>query len=68
MKYKACKRGSRIRISGYVDDRRHNRRCLRARIRFTPSGPVIWYKDCGGKVTRFDTGWQKAKNGHMTLH
>jgi hypothetical protein len=68
MKYKACKRGGVIRLTGTLHDTAHNKRCIRARIRFTPSGPVSWYKDCGGKPTRFDTGWQRATNGHMTLH
>lgn len=68
MKYTACKKGKRIRVSGSLNDTRHNRRCLRARIRFEPSGPDIWYKDCGGRPTRFDTGWQRAENGRMTLH
>lgn len=68
MKYRACKRGGVIRVSGTLRDTARNKRCIRAKIRFTPSGPVSWYKNCGGRATAFDTGWQKAENGHLTLH
>jgi hypothetical protein len=68
MTYKACTSGKLVRVAGTVNDTRNDKRCVLGKVRFTPSGQTRMYKDCGGAVTKYDTGWQRANNAHMTLH
>lgn len=67
MRYKECKKSNLRRVSGSVNDTKNNNRCVRGKIRFVPSGPTHIHKDCGGKVKKFDTKWQKAKDAKVTL-
>jgi hypothetical protein len=65
--YKACTAGKRVRVTGSVNDTRHDGRCAFGKIRFSPLGQTRTYKDCGGAVTKFDTGWLRATGTHVTL-
>lgn len=67
MKYKECKKSNLRRVTGSVNDTKNNNHCVRGKIRFVPWGPTHIYKDCGGKVKKFDTKWQKARDAKVTL-
>ncbi|MGY5129131.1 hypothetical protein [Streptomyces nigrescens] len=68
--YQECARkknghGQRL-VRGVVNDQKdHNHKCVYARVVFDPSGKVRSYKDCGGKQTRYNTGWHNARNARV---
>ncbi|MFE0105444.1 hypothetical protein [Streptomyces sp. NPDC059009] len=68
LKYKECKKPGKRKVIGVsLNDTKNNSRCVYADIKFVPSGLKKHYRDCGGDVTKFDTGWHKARDAQVRV-